>query len=1119
MGMLQTMTRGVLALIAGVLWQAADAVEIIEVTCPNAVPLETSRQWRQSTGRSERSLDLVVRLRHGEDGIEPIAWAFSPTMPGQQFLARIQGGPDQVTASIELYPAKHVGRPGGPMLLTGTVDLALTIDGEAGRYEAQVQPGRFDRTLTLARLGVFPKPGRDYRQHRSDGAALAELTAGTTSGAISVRRFQGQTRIADPAPVGSHPRLLFTADELPRIRAFIETPLGQRMLTWLEESLALAETNGFAFRDAGEHSMQSMWAAGHGFLYQLTGDTSHAQRAADLTWNGMTAALPNKNQWRQSYRILGAAMAYDLCYDAWTPAERANVYHFLLRQAVLFAQRDDMSDPLAVGTRYWYQGETRPRGRSLDNINFHQFAAAAAIGALAIRGDPPPVVVPASVDSIIDVAPADDYEPEIGVPVVEFTSPEMFDEWLINGPFHAQDREPLADVGGFTIRPQPGQRVTSAGIEVDWRIYHPSQGYSQGRGAVMYPRNCMKFLTSSTGMGYWPGRQIAAKLNAQVAGPEGKRRAALAATWYTVWDNDEERLIQAEPNWHFASSGVRMWINGQEVTDGDVVRVQPGLYPVMVWIPIRGGYTVQGPHLREVSFAELEAETERQQAALAAIKPGAGPEEDLVAWLSEALLEQVRRHAELVVDQRGWGFQYLVEHALPMALAARHTTGIDWLSGTGFDDLPPLLALTTPYMNNRHSGFAMGQLADRGDATQRGLARWFIETYGHGARRPTDIIATMAVMDPTITPVSPAEAGMTTAWQSDTAGVTVFADALERQGDGDLLVAVNAGGTPGHSPGAAYGDALQVGMWTKDGQGRSRNQSRPLLFGMAGWTHALDSHASVPRIAGFHPGSFAEVDHHEVFADGNGGSISMLVDRWLPSTTADNGNVSVSDTPREGAWVRRSVLVDTADSVGAAGIVIVADQWHGFKVTEAKWQNWYGRTNTSHSYHGEDSKRYAIRFMKDQNQIRIRDPEALARNRRGNLAGHHFLVGTVITESPVEYKLHFIGSAPADGALRILVDPVSDGGRRDRPQDDELAATPDGFDDLGDLGDELDEIVSGDADANDYLNNHHTLITVWTLQASNPPAVTSRKRGETWEITVGDASYLFDGERVTRSGN
>ncbi len=117
----------------------------------------------------------------------------------------------------------------------------------------------------------------------------------------------------------SHPRLLFDAADIPGLRAKI-----------LNEPYASMYADLLALKDAEDDTQYgpSYPAVRHAFLYVLTGDTTYA--TASLGY--VDQVLINPNWALDSYKSLGRAMlgkgvalAYDFCYDAWSPADRDRV--------------------------------------------------------------------------------------------------------------------------------------------------------------------------------------------------------------------------------------------------------------------------------------------------------------------------------------------------------------------------------------------------------------------------------------------------------------------------------------------------------------------------------------------------------------------------------------------------------------------------------------------------------------------------------------------------------------------------------------------------------------------------------------------------------------------------
>ena len=155
----------------------------------------------------------------------------------------------------------------------------------------------------------------------------------------------------------------------------------------------------------------------------------------------------------------------------------------------------------------------------------------------------------------------------------------------------------------------------------------------------------MRYFTSSTGNGS-PWTKNSPNFARKSANPEDSK---MSYHLYR-WDNRHDRMMMAQPNWQWPSRHIRMFVNGKEVRDGDIFHVKPGLYPVMCWIPVRGGYNLQAPHFREVSTKELTRESPTFSYKGFSLDHLADEGSGIVHYLAEALSEQVRLHVEHSVD-------------------------------------------------------------------------------------------------------------------------------------------------------------------------------------------------------------------------------------------------------------------------------------------------------------------------------------------------------------------------------------------------------------------------------------------------------------------------------------
>ncbi len=180
-----------------------------------------------------------------------------------------------------------------------------------------------------------------------------------------------QTRKLPPP----HPRLLVGREGLAELRARAGTSQGERMVRRMKDLLRLTP-DGI---DAGYH------AAGYGFLYLLEQNVEHAEHAGRLLDSLIhgelrysSSSAHREDLWNGDYKMtlrtdpaVGAALAYDFCYNAWSYAFREWVAGKLATQAWRF---------IDGGGRGWngspashWQANTR---------------SAAGICALAVANDP-----------------------------------------------------------------------------------------------------------------------------------------------------------------------------------------------------------------------------------------------------------------------------------------------------------------------------------------------------------------------------------------------------------------------------------------------------------------------------------------------------------------------------------------------------------------------------------------------------------------------------------------------------------------------------------------------------------------------------------------------------------
>ncbi|MEX2381303.1 MAG: hypothetical protein WD490_02880 [Opitutales bacterium] len=355
----------------------------------------------------------------------------------------------------------------------------------------------------------------------------------------------------EPAGFREHPRLLFRADDLPAIRERAATPLGQAVLDQMQNSVA-----GIAFR------------------YALTGDKAHAEEAKRRLLLLMEDDAHGQNNVLSRYyawRLEQAALAFDMCYDAWDAEFRSTVAEYMRMQMnILMHGRGTLTNRI----RWGHGGPHAPA-----------LFYAAGIAALAIQdepGDAParpetPILLSESAGR---VSAAEGYTPAAGVPVHDFADNAMPRDWLYVGPFPnevfpAQSREARAG-----LRPAIGDSLGEGDAALTWRTVETENLIYQGQYSGNEPRLLL-------------------------TGPSGVKTHT-NSYYYSVIRNDADRWVRI----HTGHGGVEMILAGVPLREGNVVRLEAGLYPVLLTGPLGHmnpwAASFAEPKLIEVDAGEVE---------------------------------------------------------------------------------------------------------------------------------------------------------------------------------------------------------------------------------------------------------------------------------------------------------------------------------------------------------------------------------------------------------------------------------------------------------------------------------------------------------------------------------
>jgi hypothetical protein len=239
-------------------------------------------------GESPVVLDLTTR----DGGFEPEVWAtayqYNHSLHSGA-VAAAQQAPDQWKLTVHLEIESDPFAPGGP-----------------AAYEIEL--ARQGNVFTGAYKGAF-------LDRPAQGAVKGRASP------VPVRAAPGH----EPVASGEHPRLIFRKKQLPELRRHMQTPEGQAILGMLKTRAPLRDVSQVSDRHA------SWMAANWGALWQLTGEKEAAHKARQVLMSEViTKPLPwDRKDIHHASRLLGIALTYDLCYDAWEDEFRRLLAEYL----------------------------------------------------------------------------------------------------------------------------------------------------------------------------------------------------------------------------------------------------------------------------------------------------------------------------------------------------------------------------------------------------------------------------------------------------------------------------------------------------------------------------------------------------------------------------------------------------------------------------------------------------------------------------------------------------------------------------------------------------------------------------------------------------------------------
>lgn len=366
-----------------------------------------------------------------------------------------------------------------------------------------------------------------------------------------------------PISAGEHPRILFRKEDVPELRKKLDTPLGR---AWREKA-----DDGIAM----------------GILYQLTGEKQYAEdakrfveRLLEGDYGGIYAPGSHHGMLHLGPVWEHAGVTYDLCYDAWDENFRKRVERFV----VLWTQRIFFHRTMFNTQGIYNYG-------SAESGWYYYGPALSTLAMWGEKGDKP--ARPIEPDDVEHIAPARDYQPGEGVPVVSLEPGKSPSRWLASPPVNAWiEGDFLGELGGVAdARPERGDGFT---FDSEQQQFRPLDE---------------KFIPHGGGVTLNIGKSLQPGHIQMAEGPQIITDGPLTMCLYAVLKNDRPRWVRVDAPQ--TDSGRQQFVlNGHTLANGQVVKLDEGLYPLMVVLRISARWTTVAPKLNSADEADLAGSRE-----------------------------------------------------------------------------------------------------------------------------------------------------------------------------------------------------------------------------------------------------------------------------------------------------------------------------------------------------------------------------------------------------------------------------------------------------------------------------------------------------------------------------
>lgn len=548
--------------------------------------------------------------------------------------------------------------------------LAIRVGGDAwqaagrGNYDVELRRGQ-DGSYAGTYTGLF----RRLQNDRKDAPVTGQATARLKPPRPPVP--------ADFVPLqpGEHPRILFRKKDLPELRKKFATPFGKEF-----ERVARSSSDAIAL----------------GVLYQLTGQKDYAMDALPFVRETMTKQDPGFMGLGQCWgpRMAEVTLTYDLCYDAWPEDFRKMVDGYLMWMVErLLRFMNQFSAAANTHPCSNYSGPMRGGG---------------AIGSLAIWGEKAPEPKPPRDvgTEAVAIQPLKDFTPVKGVPIFVFRSDSRPAKWRQGGgvaqrptdwvwagplPFVAQD-DVLAAAGGYSkARPEPGMKVS-------YHRANPAKGTNETYEVLFHRPDDPPPVVGTEVKTLTPAEKEEELIRGFFEDMFKPVKTCLLFCYIRVPSQQTVRFGKDE-------GPTRAWLNGVEIFHDDFLKLQEGVYSLLVQhnyeTPLDGYCAELAPVSGEAMGEALAKRRENYRKALEDYQEdfkvwkesgGMDPKRE---WLCGMAREQMRTVYRVLMGNGGYqteGETYTLVGAgwpLQYAVAYRKMFGRDVTSDPNVTHFPP----------------------------------------------------------------------------------------------------------------------------------------------------------------------------------------------------------------------------------------------------------------------------------------------------------------------------------------------------------------------------------------------------------------------------------------------